>query len=89
MTDGRCLICEWHGHSGRYETDPHEIYEGKNRQESIYYGMVIDVCFNHHRMIHDQPSQELNRELKRWGQKQFEILHPDIEFIRVFGRNYL
>ena len=82
-TGSECYYC------GSIEVSPHEIYEGKNRQLSIRWNMIIFVCFSCHRRIHDEPSQEMNKKLKIWGQREFEKLYPNESFIKIFGRNYL
>ena len=32
---------------------------------------------------------ELRRMLQRRGQAAFEAAHPDLDFVAIFGRNYL
>jgi hypothetical protein len=63
----------------------HEIYEGKNRLNSMRYGFVIPVCFNCHRYITDHPSEDLKKEC----QKKFEETNSRETFISIIRRNYL
>ncbi|MZQ97182.1 MAG: hypothetical protein GT601_05865 [Acidaminobacter sp.] len=70
----------------------HHIFGGyANRKISEKYGMCVYLCFHHHRDnnegVHGNRQQDL--KLKRWAQKEFNKKYPDIEFIDVFGRNYL
>lgn len=37
---------------GHKKDNPHEVYEGHNRINSMKYGCVMPLCFNHHREIH-------------------------------------
>jgi hypothetical protein len=67
----------------------HESLMGKNRKLSIKYDLRVPLCFNCHRLAHDEPSQEFNRELQRQMQIKFESEHPNESFIKIFGRNYL
>lgn len=67
----------------------HEPLMGKNRQLSIKYKLQVQLCFDCHRFAHDEPSQEYNNELKKQMQLKFESEHPELDFVKVFGRNYL
>ncbi len=72
-----------------YSVALHEPIHGKNRQLSIKYKLQVPLCFNCHRLAHDEPSQEFNDELKREMQMKFEETHSTEEFVKIFGRNYL
>ena len=80
-----CYIC------GRYDTEIHHIFFGiGNRKLSDKYGLVVGLCYNHHRGnegVHF--NRELDMELKRVGQKAFMEHYPERDFLAVFGRNYL
>lgn len=68
----------------------HEIYYGKNRQNSIEYGMQCKLCEKHHtgaEGIHKDPYFDF--KVKQLYQKQFEEKYSREEFVKVFGRNYL
>jgi 5-methylcytosine-specific restriction endonuclease McrA len=83
LTNGSCWNC------GTTEgLSEHHIYGGRNRKLSTQYGMLVDLCFDCHRKVHDEPDQLLNNKLKAWGQNQFETLHNGVSFISVFDRNY-
>ena len=67
----------------------HEIFFGRNRANSIKYGLVIPLCSLHHIEIHK------NKEWQDYwhivAQKRFmEYYHKSInEFIVIFKINYL
>lgn len=82
LTGGKCFF------TGRTDDlTKHELFGGRNRGKSIEHGMVIDVIFPIHCMIED--NELLKLILKKWGQKQFERLHPDKDFMSEFGKNYM
>ena len=80
-----CFIC------GRYGTEIHHVFYGTaNRKLSDKYGMVIGLCYNHHRGnkgVHH--NRELDLKVKRMAQERFIQAYPELDFLAVFGRNYL
>lgn len=80
-----CIIC------GNKKDNLHEIIYGKNRLNSMKYGFVIPLCFNHHvgdKGIHS--NRELDLYYKKKCQEYFENNIGDrIDFIRIFGKSYL
>lgn len=79
-----CYIC------GRYGTEIHHIFGASNRKWSTKYGLIVGLCYNHHRGnqgVHF--NKELNVKLKQIGQKAFMEHYPEADFLAVFGRNYL
>lgn len=83
----RCLVC------GTYlGIHKHEIFYGTaNRKLSIKYGLVVPLCGRHHNLsdagVHY--NQILDLKLKQQGQKAFEYHYPELDFVKIFGRNYL
>lgn len=78
-----CIIC------GLKKDNLHEIYQGRNRSNSMRYGLVLPLCLYHHKLIHsDINLKELYHKL---GQKKFmEYYHKSKEdFRKIFYRNYL
>lgn len=66
----------------------HEIFEGRNRKNSMKYGLVIPLCLRCHQLL--QENSEFNVNWKKKGQEYFEKnigTHED--FMKIFGRNYL
>ena len=78
-----CIIC------GAKKDHLHEVFFGRNRTNSIKYGLVIPLCSLHHIEIHK------NKEWQDYwhivAQKRFmEYYHKSIdEFIEIFKINYL
>lgn len=66
----------------------HEIFEGRNRQNSMKYGFVLPLCLRCHRTL-----QEDDDFIKEWQKKAQEYFEENIgtreEFMKIFRRNYL
>lgn len=65
----------------------HEIFEGRNRKNSMIYGFVLPLCLECHRKL--QENKELNDHWKKKAQDYFEEhigTHED--FMGIFRRNY-
>ena len=67
----------------------HEVFRGRNRANSMKYGLCLRICLNCHEKY--QEDKEFNNHWHELGQKKFmEYYHKSIvEFIDIFGRNYL
>ena len=78
-----CILC------GAKKDHLHEVFFGRNRTNSIKYGLVIPLCSTHHTKMHK------NKEWQDYWhvivQKRFmEYYHKSIdEFIEIFKINYL
>ena len=81
-----CIVCR------RYGTEVHHVFYGTaNRKLADRYGLVVGLCYNHHRGrqgVHNG-NKELDMELKRMAQRQFNLVYQNEDFIALFGRNYL
>lgn len=81
-----CYICKT-----TRDIQRHHVYFGNGyRKLSERYGMVIDLCMNHHignSGVHR--NRELDLRLKQKFQAKFEIDNSREDFMRIFGRNYL
>ena len=51
----------------------------------------MPLCAYHNNMSNKGVhfNKKLDTELKQMAQRRFEIVYPDLNFIEVFGRNYL
>ena len=83
-----CIIC------GKSPINKHEIFFGaKNRQKSIQYGLVIPLCTAEHHNQVGCTGIHFNKDLrKEWqikGQKKFQEVYPDLDFLEIFGENYI
>lgn len=80
-----CFVC------GRCGTEIHHIFFGTgNRKLSDKHGLVVGLCYNHHRGnkgVHF--NRELDLMLKQTAQRQFEAMYSRAEFLALFGKNYL
>ena len=78
-----CIVC------GVKKEHLHEVFYGRNRANSIKYGLVLPLCSTHHSEMH------INKEWQDYwhivAQKRFmEYYHKSIdEFIEIFKINYL
>lgn len=78
-----CYICKMKA------TDMNEIFRGRNRQNSMRYGLCIPLCRRCHTILTD--NYELETEWKIKGQlKWMEYYNlTEDEFIDIFKRNYI
>lgn len=81
--DRECYVCR------RPATDCHHIFGGRNRKTSDKLKLVVYLCREHHREVHDHPNNGLDLILKREGQQAFEKTHTRDEFIKTFGKSYI
>lgn len=81
-----CYVCKCEVPTAR-----HEVLYGNNRENSKFYGLWINVCPNCHQYgayaIHRYP--EKYEHLKQEAQRLFEETFTDLDFMEIFGRNYL
>ena len=83
--DSICEIC------GERFAELHEIFPGKNRQLSIKYKMQIHLCPLHHRIGHEAIHNNIifRDKMQKKHQKKFNKMYPDLDFEKIFGKNYL
>lgn len=71
-----------------YQVTKHEIFEGRNRQNSMKYGFVLPLCLKCHRKL-----QEDADFIDKWKKKAQEYFENNIgtreDFLKIFRRNYL
>lgn len=85
-TERECYIC---GSTNWLEL--HHIYPASNREKSTQYGLVVYLCH----YCHNEPPNGVhqNRERMLWlkavGQRKFSEAYPDLNFMQIFGKNYL
>lgn len=76
-----CYFCK------KSKDNIHEVIFGKNRVNSMKYGLTLPLCNYHHRLMHSDTN--LINEYKRKGQVLFENTYPDLVFEDIFKINYL
>lgn len=81
-----CYIC------GRTDwLERHHVFFGPFRKKSEKYGLVVYLCH----WCHNEPpngvhfNHKNDLKLKAEFQKRFMNEHPEMDFIKEFGRNYL
>ena len=77
-----CMICRKCG-----VTQIHHVFGGAYRKKSEKMDLVIEVCPNCHREIHDNPKKF--EWIKKKLQKQWEEQHSHDEWMNIFKRNWL
>ena len=83
-----CIIC------GASPVEIHHTMFGKNRKLSTEDGLVVPLCFEHHRGrygVHGADGHEIDLQLKQTSEKTWlEYYDKSIEeWINRYGRNYL
>lgn len=81
-----CLVCKTT--QGLHK---HHIFFGSaDRKKSEKYGCWCYLCGKHHNLSNDGVhfNKQLDNKLKRYAQSKFEEAYPELDFLKVFGRNY-
>lgn len=76
-----CFLCH------KEKEHLHEVIFGKNRQNSMKYGLVLPLCEKCHRLMHSDSRLQL--EYKKRGQALFNKAYPQLDFKSIFFENYL
>ena len=87
-----CYLCrKLYGNDNWCETEEHHIFDGPNRKLSEHYGLKVYLCDGHHQHSSEavHVNAEMLRKVQQDGQRAFEEAHPDLDFLAIFGRNYL
>lgn len=81
-----CFVC------GKPNAEVHHcLYGTGNRKLADKYGLVVGLCYEHHRGnsgVHGG-NKELDLELKRAAQEAFTKMYSHEEYMKLFGRCYL
>lgn len=91
QTEKECFVC---GCTTGLESH-HCLYGTANRRLSEKYGLKVWLCRRHHTgdMYGNKAAVHFNKTLdtkiKQAAQRAFEENHPELDFIAVFGKNYL
>ena len=80
--DSKCMLC-----GSKYQLTWNEIFRGKNRKLSMKYGLVQRLCLSCHMKHQDDPV--FNEIWHKKGQIAFNKHYPKLDFVKIFGRNYL
>lgn len=82
-----CYLCTKQGIKNIPKDDLHELIEGKNRQISMKYGLVIPICRKCHEIVTNDKT--LQDKLHKVAQKEFKKHYKTENFVQIFGKNYL
>ena len=78
-----CFFC------GKPATDVHHCFGGANRPKSEKYGLVVCLCRGCHDKVHFGNDRSMMDELHKYGQRLFNAKYPELDFAKIFHRNYL
>ena len=78
----KCMFC-----NSTYQLTWHEIYCGRNRQNSMRFGLCLRMCLRCHEL--KQEDRQFNEEWKQKGQAVFQQTYPNLVFENIFRENYL
>lgn len=82
----KCYLC-----GTIYNLHIHEVFFGTaNRKKSIQYGCCVALCGKHHNLSNEGVhfNKKLDTALKQEMQIKFEEVYPELNFLKIFGRNY-
>ena len=77
----KCYLCN------KKKEHIHEVIFGKNRANSMKYGLTLPLCSEHHKLMHEDIV--LIETYKKRGQLLFNKNYPNLNFKDIFKRNYL
>lgn len=83
-----CYLC-----SSTCVLEEHHIFFGRSKRPlSEKYGLKVYLCWQHHRGIngvHGRHGHTLDKFLKQIAQNKFNEKYPDLDFMKIFKKNYL
>lgn len=91
--DGTCYLCMLlnRDDSQKHTQEHHAIYGNAKRKLSEKYGLKVYLCLEHHtagkQAVHFNKINSMY--IKKAAQKAFEDKYPDLDFKKIFGKNYL
>lgn len=82
-----CLVCGTTENLHKH----HLIYGTGKRQLSEKYGLWCYLCYKHHNGSNEGVhfNKQLDLALKEMAQRKFNEVYPDLDWLQIFGRNYL
>lgn len=76
----KCYFCD------NKKDDMHEIFSGRNRANSMRFGLCLPICRSCHIKYQNNPF--FNEIWHIRGQLKFEEVYPDLDFLEIFKKNY-
>lgn len=88
-----CYLCMMlHSDFSRKQTQEHHVIFGTaNRKLSEKYGLKVYLCHGHHEEGKEAVHKNAENALlvKKEAQKAFEKRWPNLDFRKIFGKNFL
>ena len=78
-----CYVC------GRPRQQFHHVIGAAYRKKSEKYGLIVPICEQCHREVHDSPDQKLNKKLKADAESKFLMIYSYDTWMKTFHKNYL
>ena len=76
----KCYFCD------NPKDDIHEIFGGRNRANSMRFGLCLPICRSCHIKYQNDPV--FNEIWHIRGQSKFEEVYPGLAFLGIFKKNY-
>lgn len=91
--EGTCYLCMvlHSDFSWKRTQEHHAIFGHANRKLSEKYGLKVYLCLEHHEEGKEAVHKNAENALlvKKAAQKAFEKKWPELDFMKIFGKNYL
>lgn len=83
-----CYICRrFLGVETTENLQSHHFIHGRGLRELANEdGLFADLCFIHHKSLHDSPFHPYDAELKKIAQERYILDHSREEFLKRYGR---
>lgn len=80
-----CMVC------GKPHPHKHHVFGASNRKWSEKYKLTVPLCYVHHNGSADGVhfDKEFDTKLKEYAQERFQEEYPELDFVAIFGRNYI
>ncbi len=85
QTEKECFVCKT-----TQGLHSHHILGAYNRNNSEKYGLKVWLCGKHHNLSDEGVhfNKDFDLYLKRLAQSKFEEVYPDLDFVKIFNKNY-
>lgn len=91
--DGSCYLCMLlnNDYSDKPDLEEHHALFGSRHELAEKFGLKVYLCKKHHtaggiEAVHFNPL--LSSMLKDKAQRRFEEVYPNLDFMKIFGKNY-
>jgi len=75
-----CILC------GGYPDHEHHCLHGSYKELADKFHLVAPLCHNCHEKLHDKSKDD--KKLQAKAQEAFEEHYPELDFLKIFGRNF-